>query len=97
MAHALRLEQSNCITRKNRNAKQKGNSLANAFDVKLGQIYSINSTSNNSRDRYGANSDVERIQVTGSRMGEPSRPGKYLQENIVFSATISVVFNLDIE
>jgi uncharacterized protein YggE len=79
------------------NAKEKGKSLANAFDAKLGKIYSINSTSNQSRYRYGANSDIERIEVTGSRMNKPSRPGKYLQENIVFSASISVVFDLDVQ
>jgi len=80
-----------------KSAKEKGKSLANAFDAKLGKIYSINSTSNQSRYRYGANSDIERIEVTGSRMNKPSRPGKYLQENIVFSASISVVFDLEVK
>lgn len=79
-----------------KNAKEKGRSLANAFDAKLGKIYSINSTSNNMRNRYGENSDIERIEVTGSRISEPVAPGKYLQENIVFSASISVVFDLDV-
>jgi uncharacterized protein YggE len=76
------------------NAKEKGKSLANAFDAKLGKIYSINSTSDQSRYRYGANNDIERIEVSGSIMNKPARPGKYLQENIVFSASISVVFDL---
>ncbi|HCM47896.1 MAG TPA: SIMPL domain-containing protein [Colwellia sp.] len=80
-----------------KNAKEKGKSLANAFDAKLGKIYSINSTSNNSRYRYGANSDIERIKVTGSRISNPSRTGKYLQENIVFSASINVVFDLEVK
>jgi uncharacterized protein YggE len=80
-----------------KNAKKKGKSLANAFDAKLGKIYSINSTSNQSRYRYGANSDIERIEVTGLRMNKSSRPGKYLQENIVFSASISVVFDLEVK
>jgi len=80
-----------------KNAKEKGKSLANAFDAELGKIYSINSTSNNSRHRYGANSDIERIEVTGSRLfNKPSGPGKYLQENIIFSASISVVFDLEV-
>jgi uncharacterized protein YggE len=79
-----------------KNAKEKGRSLANAFDATLGKIYSINSTSNNNRYRYGENSDIERIQVTGSRVSKP-RPGKYLQENIVFSASISVVFDLEVK
>jgi len=80
-----------------KNAKEKASSLAKAFGAKLGKIYSINSTSNNSRYRYGANSDIERIEVTGSRIGRLVKPGKYLQENIIFSASISVVFDLDVE
>lgn len=78
------------------NAKEKASSLANAFGAKLGQIYSINSTSNEHFNRYGANNNIERIEVTGSRISEAVRPGKYLQENIVFSASISVVFDLEI-
>lgn len=74
-----------------KNAKQKGSSLAQAFDAKLGKIYSINSASSHMRSRYGANHDVERIQVTGVRL---NKPGKYLYENIVFSANINVVFDL---
>ncbi len=76
-----------------KNAKDKGKSLANAFGAKLGQIYSINSNSNNSYDRYGANSDVERIVVTGS-LRKSKEPGRYLQENIVFTSSINVVFDL---
>lgn len=80
-----------------KNAKEKGESLANAFDAKLGKIYSINSTSNQSHYRYGENADIERIDVTASRMNKSSRAGQYLQENIVFSASISVVFDLDVK
>lgn len=80
-----------------RSAKDKGSSLARAFNAKLGKIYSINSTSNSMRHRFGANSDIERIEVTGSRLNKPLSPGKYLQENIVFSASISVVFDLDVK
>jgi len=80
-----------------KNAKEKGKSLANAFDAKLGKIYSINSTSNNSHYRYGANNDVEHIRVTGLRSNKLAQPGKYLQENIVFSASISVVFDLEVK
>lgn len=79
------------------NAKQTGSSLAKAFDAKLGKIYSINSTSNDSRYRYGANQDVEHMIVTGNRLAKPHSPGQYLQENIVFSAAISVVFDLDVD
>ncbi|MEW6992802.1 SIMPL domain-containing protein [Colwelliaceae bacterium MEBiC 14330] len=80
-----------------KNAKEKGHSLANAFDAKLGKIYSINSTSNSHSYRYGANSDIERIAVSGAMMDSASKPGKYLQENIVFSASISVVFDLEVK
>lgn len=80
-----------------KNAKEIGSSLANAFDAKLGKIYSINSSSNKTQNRYGANSNIERIALSGSRINNPSRPGKYLQENIVFSASISVVFDLEVK
>ncbi len=78
------------------NAKAKGRSLAKAFDAKLGKIYSINSTSNSSRYRYGANHDVEHMDITALRSSQPDRAGKYLQENIIFSASISVVFDLEV-
>jgi len=80
-----------------KNAKEKGRSLAKAFDAELGNIYSINSTSNQSRHRYGANNDIEAIQFSSARMNKPARPGKYLQENIVFTSTINVVFDLHVE
>jgi len=80
-----------------KNAKEKGNSLANAFGAKLGKIYSINSTSNQSKFLYGANRDIERIEVSNSMMGKSLRPGKYLQEHIIFSASISVVFDLEVK
>ena len=78
------------------NAKDKAKSLANAFDAQLGKIFSINSTSNNSRYRYGANSDIEVIEVYGVGKSKVNR-GRYLQENIIFSASISVIFDLDVE
>ncbi len=80
------------------NAKRKAASLAKAFDARLGRIYSINSATNSSRYRYGANSDIEQqIQLSSSVMAQAAEPGQYLQENIVFSASISVVFDLDVE
>lgn len=78
------------------NAKEKAKSLANAFDAQLGKIFSINSTSNNSRYRYGSNRDIEVIEVHGIGKSKENR-GRYLQENIIFSASISVVFDLDVE
>lgn len=76
------------------NAKSKGKSLANAFAAKLGAIYSINANSNQSFHRYGANNDGYEIST---RMADSAaKPGRYLQENIVFSASISVVFDLEL-
>lgn len=74
-------------------AKNKGKLLANAFDAKLGQIYSINANSNQMQHRYGANN--ESYRMSASMADNPSKPGRYLQENLVFSASISVVFDLE--
>ncbi len=78
------------------NAKEQGKTLANAFGAKLGKIYSINSSANQNHHRYGANSKVEHYDVS-MRMGSSSaKPGRYLQENIVFTSTINVVFDLEL-
>lgn len=75
-------------------AKAKGSSLANAFGANLGAIYSINANSNQSYHRYGANNEGYKMS---SRMADSmAKPGRYLQENIVFSAAISVVFDLEL-
>ena len=71
-------------------------SLANAFDADLGQIYSINANSNSSVYRYGANRDAEMVQMSAMKGAAP-KPGRYLQENIKFSASISVVFDLEVK
>jgi len=76
------------------NAKNKGKSLANAFGAELGRIYSINANSNQSHHRYGANNE---LYAVSARMADSSaKQGRYLQENIVFSASISVVFDLEL-
>jgi len=81
-----------------KNAKEKAKSLANAFEAKLSHIYSINSTSSNFRHRFGSNDDIEVIEVHGISSGDLGSPkkviGKYLQENIVFSSSINVVFDI---
>lgn len=76
------------------NAKIKASSLAEAFGAKLGEIYSINSSSNASYNQYGQNHAIERIEVTGSRVDSFNGQGKYIQERVIFSASISVVFDL---
>jgi uncharacterized protein YggE len=78
-------------------AKRKGRAMASAFDAKLGKVYSINSVNQHQRHRYGFNGSIERIEVTGSRLeADEFEPGRYLQENIVFSASVDVVFDLEI-
>jgi len=75
-------------------AKAKGSSLANAFGANLGAIYSINASSNQSHHRYGANNEGYPMST---RMADSmAKPGRYLQENIVFTAAISVVFDLEL-
>ena len=79
-----------------KNAKVQGEILAHGFGAKLGRIYSINSNANSHHHRYGANNKVEQYDVS-ARMGSTSaKPGRYLQENIVFSASISAVFDLEL-
>ncbi|ANB27344.1 hypothetical protein A6F57_01255 [Alteromonas stellipolaris] len=80
-----------------RDAKDKAESMAEAFGAKLGKVYSIDSENQSQRYRYGSNDSVEKIQVTGSRIeSENFEPGRYLQENIVFSAAVYVVFDLEV-
>ncbi|SEL65119.1 hypothetical protein SAMN05216262_11654 [Colwellia chukchiensis] len=77
-----------------KNAKNKGQALANAFGTNLGAIYSINASSNHSFHRYGANNEA---YPTSARMADSmAKAGRYLQENIVFTASISVVFDLEL-
>ena len=78
-----------------KDAKTKGHTLASAFDAKLGRIYSINSTSSSNYDRYGANQSIERITFSDNAVAK-ARPGKYLQENLVFTSSINVVFDLEL-
>ncbi|TWX73498.1 SIMPL domain-containing protein [Colwellia sp. C1TZA3] len=75
-------------------AKAKGKSLAEAFGVNLGAIYSINANSTHIEQRYGANN--EGYKMSTRMAGSSAKPGRYLQENIVFSAAISVVFDLEL-
>tara|TARA_R110002126_G_scaffold150368_12_gene296635 strand:- start:1813 stop:2523 length:711 start_codon:yes stop_codon:yes gene_type:complete len=73
------------------NAKANGKALANAFDAKLGRIYSINSNSQRQRGGY------EMIQVTGARLGAAdAAPGRYLQATVSFNSTVDAVFELSV-
>jgi uncharacterized protein YggE len=77
------------------NAKEKGNNLAKAFGASLGKIYSINSNSENSRYQYGGKGTI--VEQFNGSMITANKPNSYLQENITFSATINVVFDLEVE
>jgi hypothetical protein len=80
-----------------KNAQDKGVFFAQAFDAELGDIYSINASSNGSNYGYRSGS-IERIEVTGSRIDpDDLAPGRYLQATISFSASINVVFDLEIK
>jgi len=77
-----------------KNAQSKGQALAKAFGANLGAIYSINASSNQSHHRYGGNNEV--FQSSARMADTMAKPGRYLQENMVFSAAISVVFDLEL-
>jgi uncharacterized protein YggE len=79
------------------NAQKKAASLAQAFKAQLGKIYSINVITNHIGYRYGANRSMENMAVADSMMHQPTRPGEYLQKNIVFSASINAVFDLIVQ
>ena len=76
-----------------KDAKEKGESLANAFGAKLGRIYSINSSSNQFRNAYGANRNIESMAMADQK----SRPGKYLKKSIIFSSSVSAEFDLSVK
>ena len=79
-----------------RNAKAQGKTLANAFDAKLGRIYSINANTNQNQHRFGANRGVEAYSLSDGMKSKSAKPGRYLQENLVFIASVSVVFDLEL-
>ncbi len=72
-----------------KDAKQKAQKLAVAFDAILGKIYSINSATENHFHRYGANMERDMVQST-------SAPGQYLQSTITFTASVNAVFDLEV-
>ena len=78
-----------------KDAKSSGSELAQSFDAKLGRIYSINASSSTNYGRYGANKSVENITFS-QREADTTRPGKYLQENLIFTSSVSVVFDLEL-
>ena len=63
--------------------------LALAFGGRLGPVYSINSIGSHTGYEYGATT-LDRIQVTGSRVGG----GRYLQADVEFNESVRAVFDL---
>jgi len=86
------------MSRAVKNAQGKAQSMAEAFGASLGSVYSINSENQSHRYRYGSNDSFEKIQVTGTRIeSENYEAGKYLRENIIYSATVKAVFDLKVD
>ncbi|WP_405602012.1 MULTISPECIES: SIMPL domain-containing protein [unclassified Pseudoalteromonas] len=77
------------------NAKAKGSILAEAFGAELGKVYSINSTANH--QRYPTN-NVKSLIFSGSGANSnPFEQVRYVDETIIFTSSISVVFDLEIK
>lgn len=70
-------------------AREKAGGLAVAFSGRLGPVYSINSLNSMQAQGYG-NTTLDRIEVTGSRLGS----GRYLQPKIDFTERVSAVFEI---
>ena len=70
-------------------ATEKAAGLAKAFGGALGPVYSINSLGSMQARGYG-NTALDRIEVTGSRIGG----GRYLQPKIDVTERVSAVFEI---
>ncbi len=79
------------------NATLQAAALAKAFGAKLGPIYSIHPVAKNMYSRYGRNKTVDGVQFEAMGALKSSQPGQYLQENLVFSASINSVYDLIID
>ncbi|MBB1385365.1 SIMPL domain-containing protein [Pseudoalteromonas sp. SG45-5] len=77
------------------NAKAKGSMLAKAFGAELGKVYSINSTANH--QRYPTNNVKSFIFSGSGANSNPFEQVRYVDETIIFTSSISVVFDLEIK
>ena len=76
-------------------AKAKGSMLAKAFGAELGKVYSINSTANHQRS---PTNNVKSFIFSGSGANSnPFEQVQYVDETIIFTSSISVVFDLEIK
>lgn len=72
-------------------ARDEAAGLATAFGAKLGQVYSINSVNSGFSSGYGAS--LDRIEVTGARVGG-RQASRYLQPEVHYTERVAVVFEL---
>lgn len=70
-----------------RDARERANGLAQAFDARLGAVYSIESTRTGG---LGSRYELDRIEVTGSRI----RTSRDIQPQVEYTASIEAVFDL---
>ncbi|KAA1152140.1 SIMPL domain-containing protein [Pseudoalteromonas fuliginea] len=73
----------------------KGSMLAKAFGVELGKVYSINSTANH--QRYPTNNVNSLIFPGSGANSNPFEQVRYVDETIIFTSSINVVFDLDVK
>ncbi len=71
-------------------ARSKASDLARGFGATLGPVYSIDSVSSDRGHSYGGRTNLDRIEVTGSRINN----GRYIQPTVQYSEQVSVVFEL---
>jgi len=69
--------------------------LAKAFGVELGKVYSINSTANH--QRYPTNNVNSLIFPGSGANSNPFEQVRYVDETIIFTSSINVVFDLDVK
>lgn len=72
-------------------ARTKATDLAKSFGAALGPVYSIDSVGSNREHSYGGSTNLDRIEVTGTRI---NNTGRYLQPSVAYREQVSVVFEL---
>jgi len=81
-----------------RNAQDKADLFAKALQAKVTHVYSINSNRESQHYTYGGNALMDRAEIKSlSRETNSDLPGKYLKANIVFSSSVNVVFDIDVQ
>ena len=73
-------------------AKNKGRAFTEAFNAVLGNVYSINVNSQNRMPSYAIDARPK-MEMMSSR-SDSSMGGQFIQDDITFNASISVVFEM---